>query len=232
MASRLAAGGRPTWLRQRLMLASSPPTRPGKRETATSGPLAGLTVAKRRPSPATVVQPVGAAQEMPSPFQRVAAAGAGTYVVSPKNLWFSSTDGTDPRANGKRYEVVLPKMLSAQTRAVAQRIWSWGWLALVLIFGHFFLPFFLLLNRDLKRNVRTLSLVAMFILAIRLADVFWLIGPAHGVTHISIHWLDLVAPVALGGLFVTVFLWQLGTRPIVPVGEPWLNDAIEQGAGH
>ncbi len=109
---------------------------------------------------------------------------------------------------------------------------GWGWLALVLIFGHFFLPFFLLLNRDLKRNVRTLSLVAMFILVIRLADVFWLIGPAHGVTHVTIHWLDLVAPLALGGLFVTVFLWQLGTRPIVPIGEPWLNDAIEQGAGH
>jgi len=109
---------------------------------------------------------------------------------------------------------------------------GWGWVALALIFGHFFLPFFLLLNRDLKRNARTLSTVAIFILVIRLADIFWLIGPAHGTTRISVHWLDLVAPLALGGLFVTVFLWMLGTRPIVPVGEPWLEDAIEQGSGH
>jgi hypothetical protein len=109
---------------------------------------------------------------------------------------------------------------------------GWGWLALLLIFGHFFLPFFLLLNRDLKRNTRTLFLVAMFILAIRLADMFWLIGPAHGTTQVTIHWLDIVAPLALGGLFVTVFLWQLGTRPILPIGEPWLEDAVEQGAGH
>jgi len=109
---------------------------------------------------------------------------------------------------------------------------GWGWVGLVLIFGHFFLPFFLLLNRDLKRNARTLSLVALFILAIRLADLFWLIGPAHGTTRVAVHWLDLVAPLTLGGLFFTVFLWQLGTRPILPVGEPWLQDAIEQGAGH
>jgi hypothetical protein len=109
---------------------------------------------------------------------------------------------------------------------------GWGWVGLVLIFGHFFLPFFLLLNRDLKRNARTLSLIALVIMVIRLADMFWLIGPAHGTTEIALHWMDVVAPVALGGLFVTVFLWQLGTRPILPVGEPWLDDAVEQGAGH
>jgi hypothetical protein len=109
---------------------------------------------------------------------------------------------------------------------------GWGWVGLGLIFGHFFLPFFLLLNRDLKRNARTLSLIALVILVIRLADMFWLIGPAHGTTGIALHWMDIVAPVALGGLFVTVFLWQLGTRPILPVGEPWLDDAVEQGAGH
>jgi hypothetical protein len=109
---------------------------------------------------------------------------------------------------------------------------GWGWVGLVLIFGHFFLPFFLLLNRDLKRNPRTLAFIAMLILVIRLADMFWLIGPAHGTTQVSVHWLDAVAPVTLGGLFVALFLWQLGTRPILPLGEPWLDDAIEQGAGH
>ena len=104
-------------------------------------------------------------------------------------------------------------------------------MGLVLIFGHFFLPFFLLLNRDLKRNPRTLAAIALLILVIRLADLFWLIGPAHGTTQVAVHWLDVVAPLTLGGLFVAVFLWQLGTRPILPVGEPWLQDAIEQGAG-
>jgi hypothetical protein len=109
---------------------------------------------------------------------------------------------------------------------------GWGWVGLVLIFGHFFLPFFLLLNRDLKRNPRTLAAVALLILVIRLADMFWLIGPAHGTTQVAVHWLDVVAPLTLGGLFVALFLWQLGTRPILPVGEPWLQDAIEQGTGH
>jgi hypothetical protein len=77
-----------------------------------------------------------------------------------------------------------------------------------------------------------LAAIALLILVIRLADMFWLIGPAHGTTHVAVHWLDVIAPLTLGGLFVALFLWQLGTRPILPVGEPWLQDAIEQGTGH
>ena len=41
---------------------------------------------------------------------------------------------------------------------------GWGWVGLALVFGHFALPFALLLSRDLKRNFKLLRNIALFIL--------------------------------------------------------------------
>jgi hypothetical protein len=111
---------------------------------------------------------------------------------------------------------------------------GWGYIGLLLIFGHFFLPFFLLLNRDLKRNHTLVASVAIFMVLIRWVDIFWLIGPAHGRAPLAanLSWLYFVTPVALGGIWVALFLWQLGTRPLLPLGEPDLESALAHGRAH
>lgn len=108
---------------------------------------------------------------------------------------------------------------------------GWKWISTLLILGHFVLPFLLLLNRDLKRT-RALAALAIYVIVMRFVDLFWLMGPEHGQSGLSMHWLNLVTPFAIGGLFVGLFLWQLGTRPLLPLGEPALAEAIEQGHGH
>ncbi len=45
----------------------------------------------------------------------VVAKGAGTYATTFKNLYMSSTDNTDPRTNGRVYEIVFPYHLPAWT---------------------------------------------------------------------------------------------------------------------
>src|SRR5215210_3538364 len=54
---------------------------------------------------------------------------------------------------------------------------GWGVVGLLLVLLHFALPFVLLLSRDLKRNARTLALVAILVFVMRLIDVLWLIVP-------------------------------------------------------
>ncbi len=54
---------------------------------------------------------------------------------------------------------------------------GWQFVALVLVVGHFALPFALLLSRDLKRNFKLLASIAVFILFMRFVDVFWLVAP-------------------------------------------------------
>ena len=116
---------------------------------------------------------------------------------------------------------------------------GWGYLAWILVLFHFAAPFLVLLMQDLKRRAKTLALVAMFILFMRVVDMFWLIAPnprintagfESGAFYIS--WLDLVAPVAVGGIWLWYFFGQLMDRPLVPVMDPLLERAIEHGRGH
>src|SRR6185503_10740093 len=54
---------------------------------------------------------------------------------------------------------------------------GWQFVALLLVFLHFVLPFVLLLSRGLKRNAQLLARVALGVFVIRLVDLFWLIAP-------------------------------------------------------
>src|SRR3954467_1895297 len=54
---------------------------------------------------------------------------------------------------------------------------GWQYLSLALVFGHFILPFCLLLSQDLKKRPKLLARIAWFIVAIRLYDLIWLVAP-------------------------------------------------------
>jgi hypothetical protein len=117
---------------------------------------------------------------------------------------------------------------------------GWGFVGVALILLHFAFPFLLLLRQDLKRKAKVLSSVAIFILFIRLVDMFYLISPNPRIsTHgeglpllASFSWMDIVAPVAVGGIWLWFFFGQLMKRPLVPVMDPFLENAIEHGKGH
>ncbi len=116
---------------------------------------------------------------------------------------------------------------------------AWGYIGLALIFFHFAFPYLLLLKRDLKRKAAWLSTLAIFILIMRLVDMFYLIAPnprinTHGLEQgaFILSWMDLVAPVAVGGIWLWYFFGQLMNRPLVPVMDPFLDRAIEHGKGH
>ena len=47
-----------------------------------------------------------------------------------------------------------------------------------------------------------------------------------------VNWLDLVTPVAIGGLWFWMFYTQLRERPLLPIGDPYLAEALESMGGH
>jgi hypothetical protein len=103
---------------------------------------------------------------------------------------------------------------------------GWGWVAIVLIVFHFFLPFFLLLFREIKDHRRMLVVVAALVILLRFVDLFWLVEPAFYPQNFSLHWLDLLATVGVGGLWLAVFIWQLGARPLLPLKDPYAEEAF------
>jgi hypothetical protein len=108
---------------------------------------------------------------------------------------------------------------------------GWEFIGLILIFGHFALPFALLLSRDLKRNFKLLAGIAIYILIIRYVDLYWLVAPDFRKGALGVSWMDFAAPIALGGFWLAYFLFQLEKRPLMPLNEPHLEEALEHGRG-
>jgi hypothetical protein len=106
---------------------------------------------------------------------------------------------------------------------------GWGYIGLSLVFLHFALPFALLLSRDIKRDFKLLRAVAVLVIAMRFVDLYWVVAPDFLKGRFSVSWMDIVAPVALGGIWLAVFLWQLEQRPLMPAGDPQLEEALEHG---
>lgn len=112
---------------------------------------------------------------------------------------------------------------------------GWEWVGLILLLFHFALPFALLLSQSLKKNPKTFFSIAVFIVCIRLVDVFWLIEPNFtDVLHpaFSISWLDIAAPLGFGGLWLAMFFNFVPARPLLPLGEPNLEKALSHGRDH
>jgi hypothetical protein len=107
---------------------------------------------------------------------------------------------------------------------------GWGWVGAALILLHFVLPFLLLLPASANRNPRILGMVAAIILLMRAVDVFWLTQPAFAGSRFRLHWMDVLAPIGVGGLWLGAFLWQLGKRPLLPMNDPEMQEALVHGS--
>jgi NhaP-type Na+/H+ or K+/H+ antiporter len=113
---------------------------------------------------------------------------------------------------------------------------GWGYVALLLIFVQFALPFAMLLSRDLKRNPHKLIPVAVIVMVGRWIDMYWYFVPNSlpGGTPPSLHfhWSYLFAIAGLGGIWVAAFCTFLVKRPLLVRNEPMLPRLWEPSHGH
>ena len=109
---------------------------------------------------------------------------------------------------------------------------AWGAIALAVVILHFALPFLFLLSRRLKRNPNKLVLVAVLILVMRYVDLLWVVAPNFPHQGFYLSWMDLVAPIGFGGIWLAAFLWQLGKRALVPINDPQLPNVLAQAQAH
>ncbi|MEZ4678549.1 MAG: hypothetical protein R2932_30475 [Caldilineaceae bacterium] len=96
---------------------------------------------------------------------------------------------------------------------------GWQWVALLVLLFHFVLPFVALLAGRVRKGRRNLVIVAAGILGADLLYFYWLVTPVFHPT-IHLHWLDLVLPCAIGGLWLAALAWQLRRRPLLVQYDP------------
>jgi hypothetical protein len=102
----------------------------------------------------------------------------------------------------------------------------WAWISVFLLFGHFVLPFLMLMSRYPKRKAATLVIGAVWLLVMHWVDVFYLVMPNARPDGSPFRLMDLACFAGIGGLFLAVVIWRLGRTNLIPVNDPRLDEAL------
>lgn len=103
---------------------------------------------------------------------------------------------------------------------------GWQWVGLGIVVFSFALPFALLLARQTKRRLEALAGVAGLVILMRLVDLYWVVAPTFHPARVTLHWMDVAAPAGIGGVWLWFFLRQLKQRPLLPEGDPRMEEAF------
>ncbi|HEX3086557.1 MAG TPA: hypothetical protein VHP99_18625 [Pyrinomonadaceae bacterium] len=132
-----------------------------------------------------------------------------------------------------QYLIIWSGNLAEETTwYVARKHGGWGVIAIAIVILQFAFPFLTLLSRAAKKSSERLARLALLILIMRVLDVIWLIEPAFDRDHFHLSWMDIVAPIGMGGLWIAAFAWRLHTRALVPINDPQLEQALEHVHEH
>jgi hypothetical protein len=97
---------------------------------------------------------------------------------------------------------------------------GWRWVASFIALFQFFVPFFLLLMRPVKKKRHVLAMVAGCVLVSHVVTIWWTIAPSTHPSGFYVSWLTSAAFIGVGGLWWAAFLRNLGRRRLVPINDP------------
>ena len=109
---------------------------------------------------------------------------------------------------------------------------GWKVLSLILLVGHLFIPFFLLMGRGLRRNRILLTISAVFILCMHWVDHYWLVMPhcEIGGKAFTLSGGGFLAGfsclVGMIAVYIALFCIVTRNRPLVPLQDPRLGEAL------
>jgi hypothetical protein len=105
---------------------------------------------------------------------------------------------------------------------------NWWWLSMILIFGHCFLPFFVMLPEKVKLNFKVMIPVCLWAWVMHAADLGFNIFPAWHPNGYPLKWiwLPLGTLMFMGGFLATIFLKKFNAHPPYPQRDPRLLEAM------
>lgn len=103
---------------------------------------------------------------------------------------------------------------------------SWLVISALLVAGHFLVPFFSLMPRAMKRNHGVLGFFAGWLLFMHFMDLYWQVMPVFHPHGFAFSWINLAALAAVGGSMGLVFWSGFREKPLIPVGDPRLKQAM------
>lgn len=110
---------------------------------------------------------------------------------------------------------------------------QWTGMSLLLLFGHFIIPFMGLISRYPKRRIHLLMPWGIWILTMHWFDLYWLAMPEYGwgvegapEGLVGFSFLDLTVFIGLGGIFVAGLVQWLRDSSLVPERDPRIGESL------
>ncbi|HMJ91622.1 MAG TPA: hypothetical protein VK530_17500 [Candidatus Acidoferrum sp.] len=103
---------------------------------------------------------------------------------------------------------------------------TWWWVGMVIIFGHFFVPFLTLLRIDFKLKLAIMAPLAIWAWLMHYMDLAFNILPALHPQNYAPHWMDVGSFLLIGGILAIVFLRSLKTSAPYPLRDPRLKESL------
>jgi len=100
---------------------------------------------------------------------------------------------------------------------------NYRFLSLLIVFGHFVIPFVALISRGAKRNLTVMKIMAIWLLLMHWADLYWVVMPNHPGHALQSVWIDIAAVIGIGGLALWFFARRMTSTPLIPVNDPRLE---------
>ena len=110
---------------------------------------------------------------------------------------------------------------------------DWWWVGMVILFGHFALPFIVLLSYRYKVTPRIIRRIAWWVLATILIDICYNVLPAlrdhddHPLPFVSIRLIWIVTSVVgVGGVCAWAYLRSFPTAKLIPIRDPRIGESL------
>jgi|UniRef100_UPI0040492442 hypothetical protein len=110
---------------------------------------------------------------------------------------------------------------------------DWWWVGMVILFGHFFVPFIALLSYRFKVTHHIIRRIAYWVLSIILIDICYNVLPAikdahgHPEPFLSIQLLwTATAVVGVGGICAWAYLKSFPSAKLIPIRDPRIRECL------
>jgi uncharacterized membrane protein len=103
---------------------------------------------------------------------------------------------------------------------------DWAWVSLVLLFGHFIIPFVVLISRFVKRRPRMLAATGVYMIVMTWIDLYWLVIPefSPGVARFGL--IDVLCFLGLAGVYSVGLALGLRRHSLIPERDPRLRESL------
>jgi hypothetical protein len=101
---------------------------------------------------------------------------------------------------------------------------TWKTLSLSLVVFHFFIPFWFLMSRNIKRRLPLLATGAVVMVCMHIIEVYWIVFPNYG--PLAPTFVDAACLVGLLGIYLSAVLRGMVDYSMVAIGDPRLERSL------